>query len=215
MQTRQENKTLVKLELEFEDHLQGLKTDPRDIDECVGECEVCHMKFIFASALKKHMKSHEIKPNPDSGYNPIFPNARIETKFICSCCKKQYFDQGALDRHTILHNNPDGNTFTCIKCRDVLSSKEELIEHTIEHAKHDQEDDACCLECGSIFCSKKMLDIHMRIHFGKLPFKCTDKDCSKKFPTANSLESHQKKDHYFEYPHQCIFCLESFLLSKK
>lgn len=164
------------------------------------------MNFIFQSALKKHMQSHETMPSD-------FEVSESAFNFICSCCKKQFFNQDALERHEVLHNNSDG-TYTCLKCRDICSSQEDLIDHTIEH-QNDEEEDACCVECGNILTSKKMLDIHMRIHFGSMPFLCTYDNCSKKFQTASTLDSHQKKDHDFELPYQCPHCLDCFRVSKK
>ncbi|PVD23715.1 hypothetical protein C0Q70_16988 [Pomacea canaliculata] len=113
----------------------------------------------------------------------------------------------------------DGGTMTCqwYECRLKFREQDELVRH-IEKAHIDQrkgEDFTCywagCQRHGRSFNARYKLLIHMRVHSGEKPNKCTFEGCNKAFSRLENLKIHLRS-HTGERPYLCQHdgCNKSF-----
>ena len=82
----------------------------------------------------------------------------------CKECGKMFSTKFHLDRHMIIHNNPD--RYMCKKCDKRFISDKGLARHMSKHVESVK-----CPTCDKMFTTKDYLDQHMIVHqegkFGK------------------------------------------------
>uniref|UniRef100_A0A4W5Q7U3 GLIS family zinc finger 3 n=1 Tax=Hucho hucho TaxID=62062 RepID=A0A4W5Q7U3_9TELE len=101
-----------------------------------------------------------------------------------------------------------GHCCRWVDCSAVYDQKEELVRH-IEKLHVDQRkgEDFTCFWAGcprrfKPFNARYKLLIHMRVHSGEKPNKCTFEGCQKAFSRLENLKIHQRS-HTGEKPYQC------------
>ncbi|XP_054166084.1 zinc finger protein ZIC 4-like [Oppia nitens] len=112
------------------------------------------------------------------------------------------------------------NIQTCewFECYSVFKSQEELVQH-IEKLHIDQRrnnDEFTCFwrDCPRMkrpFNARYKLLIHMRVHSGEKPNKCTFEGCTKAFSRLENLKIHMRS-HTGERPYVCQYenCIKAF-----
>ncbi|XP_077479689.1 zinc finger protein GLIS3 [Stigmatopora argus] len=104
-----------------------------------------------------------------------------------------------------------------IDCSTVYHQKDELVKHIEKlHVDQRKADDFICYWAGcprnlKPFNARYKLLIHMRVHSGEKPNKCTFKGCKKAFSRLENLKIHQRS-HTGEKPYPCQHpgCLKAF-----
>ena len=89
----------------------------------------------------------------------------VQDKVIdCKECGKMFSTQVNLEKHMIIHNNPD--RYMCQKCDKRFISNTGLARHMSKHVESVK-----CPTCDKMFTSQDYLDQHMTVHqegrFGK------------------------------------------------
>lgn len=79
----------------------------------------------------------------------------------------------------------DEKSFQCRFC-ELVMSKNSYNKHMARHLATD--DDLTCEFCGKKLADKTSLAIHITIHTGDKPFKCTFEGCEQSFINKNLLQ---------------------------
>ncbi|KAK6188558.1 hypothetical protein SNE40_004713 [Patella caerulea] len=133
--------------------------------------------------------------------------ANIPTSTALSIKNEFTDDENGEEKHTCLWAN----------CSSMFKDIEELVRH-IEKMHIDQRkgDDFTCFWQGCTrrykpFNARYKLLIHMRVHSGEKPNKCTFENCTKAFSRLENLKIHLRS-HTGERPYLCTFknCPKAF-----
>jgi KRAB domain-containing zinc finger protein len=141
-------------------------------------CEVCSRTFTKQQDLDSHMTRH--------------------VRFICKSCKLEFRSSDFLKIHEKLHLG-EANKLKCLKCHESFPNPEEVVQHLLNN--HSEPETPCCSVCSKVFDNEKLLDYHMRLHFGITPYSC--QICDKKFGLRELYNVHYL-NHLGQKPFQCL-----------
>ena len=139
------------------------------------KCHICDKAYRDASSLNGHIRSHRECCTSK------------EDSFSCSKCEKHFSSARSLCHHMNMHER----YYICTECDKVCHSNQHLAEHKAEHmGRHSEESNPLeCLTCKKAFATPSKLAIHMRVHTGERPFKCTL--CGRSFSQNGNLKRHK------------------------
>ena len=144
-------------------------------------CPDCHMTFPCNGDYRKHIRTHVVQK--------VYKCDRCDT-----CCNT--VEQLAAHKRT--HRTKKLRGEKLHKC----STCDRTFRYLSNEKKH-----VCkvCRICGRVFTQAIAFTIHMSLHTGERPFKCSI--CSMCFPTRGQLTSHNYKH---TQPHLCHRCGKRF-----
>ncbi|XP_051540673.1 zinc finger protein GLIS3-like isoform X2 [Myxocyprinus asiaticus] len=144
------------------------------------------------SELPAHVQSPAVSQGPSDSVRALPPT-------ICSMLEE---DEGEADDFN------SGHCCRWLDCRVVYDQRDELVKH-IEKIHIDQrkgEDFTCfwagCPRKHKPFNARYKLLIHMRVHSGEKPNKCSFEGCQKAFSRLENLKIHLRS-HTGEKPYVC------------
>lgn len=149
-------------------------------------CELCG-KQVQRSLFEVHMNLH-------TGARP----------YACTYegCDKTYPSTISRDKHERLVHRQDTFKFKCDQCDKKFSHRGKLTYHI---AAHHQSQDIPCNICGKLMKHQKMLQNHIKLHFGHYPCKVCGKVLQKKYSLTVHMRAHNN-----ELPFYCELCQKRF-----
>ena len=162
-----------------------------------NKCEKCHTIYIFEYDYNLHMKACGKNSITSEQITPQVTNSK------CQLCNFQFNSGRELKDHVRLPHID-----SCDQCKLKFTLYGDLIQHiNVVHEGHDNileelsEHIYKCLECNSIFNSKKELDDHIL-----LPHSHGCFSCNLKFVSKGELNSHINKLHNKTQKNNCKIC---------
>jgi len=130
-------------------------------------CHLCDKVFTWNSSLWHHIRVHHEKIS----------------KYFCELCGRRFLNKSTF----VVHNERHFPHRKCDQCGRVCKSKQNYEHHMKAHAK----DFSFICFCGKGFLTEQKFGLHVRIHTGEKPYKCTD--CDKSFSRKDKLNEHLRR----------------------
>ena len=136
-----------------------------------NDCDKCPTKCATRRLLVAHMKQvHNIN--------------MAEKYYKCKFCTRKFSKKPSLWFHYTSHTV--GSQTVCLKCGQIVESKEALAKHQDEH----KETQFTCHRCGDFFARRQQYNAHLKQHDN---YRC--KLCTSTFSSKKRLKLHKNKEH--------------------
>ena len=175
-------------------------------------CPFCEDECLRTSKmLASHLKYSHPKEKDSEVYKQIMAE-NIQPGFVCSICGMTLETEDWLVKHNAIYHNINihvTNQYPCPSCGKMLKNKETLDSH-IQHI-HQNNKKQMCNVCGKILRNKKSLKEHTESQHSNLEFPCME--CGRIFGTKNLRNIHTRRNHMDrERQHKCQKCEKAFRL---
>ncbi|KAI8481680.1 hypothetical protein Bbelb_405980 [Branchiostoma belcheri] len=126
-------------------------------------------------------------------------------KYRCTICEYQSGNMEEIEIHVPKHLADDGKVFPCNYCNKLYPSRYRRQLHIEKLHTKTWKKTAICDVCGKCFYGSAELNMHMRLHQGIKPHKCTHKGCTYRAKVPSELKTHMMR-HAGEKPFLCDRC---------
>lgn len=108
-------------------------------------CDHCNESFPTPAKLARHLATHAGK-----------------RRYPCKYCTKSFILSHHLSRHIRSHTTEafEKKQYCCIECNNIYQSKNNLIDHSIKHAR----ESLICPICQEILPNNEIVDSHIEEH---------------------------------------------------
>lgn len=158
-------------------------------------CDVCGGKFFSNNGIKTHSCN---KRRTDAR------SFRTQDMRYCKFCDKRFnsFDENA--SHECPYKHPFDKTLVICRCCGKDVRRTWFNRHMEFHSGIEW----TCEICNRKLATKRALKIHMTMHTGERPFKCTSPGCSESFVTRTVLNFHMRYHGEAQKLFRCEFCFK-------
>ncbi|XP_069034760.1 GDNF-inducible zinc finger protein 1 isoform X1 [Lepisosteus oculatus] len=140
-------------------------------------CDKCSKEFNSVKQYQRHMsREHKVS---------------VLVKYSCDMCNQLVSNHQNLRQHRMtVHSNE--RLFACTVCDKRFKRPKDINDHTRRVHEKKRKPQVCPF-CHKTISSKGGLTVHIRIHTGEKPYKCTD--CAASFAQKSSFNTHVRKIH--------------------
>ncbi|XP_067636670.1 zinc finger protein ZFP2-like isoform X2 [Eurosta solidaginis] len=166
-------------------------------------CYICNKSFIYASKLRRHVRTHggELSSLEQRNLEMQHLNLSEDKPYKCPQCPLRFLHKYGMSRHQQIHVGIKRQP--CDICGKIVR-KAELRQHKRIHSG---EKPHKCDICEKRFTHKSHLNTHLRTHTGEKPFKC--KYCGHVFATRTGMLNHLRI-HMGDNIYECELCPLAF-----
>ncbi|XP_019629393.1 PREDICTED: zinc finger protein 37 homolog [Branchiostoma belcheri] len=197
-------------------------------------CKYCNKIFTIAAFLYNHVEKHcKMKKDPHLCYpcrhvaytseeheehcktqdhavlQEIYKHIKESQegciKYRCTICEYQSGNMEEIEIHVPKHLADDGKVFPCNYCNKLYPSRYRRQLHIEKLHTKTWKKTAICDVCGKCFYGSTELNMHMRLHQGIKPHKCTHEGCTYRAKVPSELKTHMMR-HAGEKPFLCDRC---------
>lgn len=129
-------------------------------------CHICQLPTETPSKLRRHLNTHKKDKNIEN-------TEPLTQTFDCSKCLKQFYNEGSLSRHKIIHSDimvksrivrdPD-ELFLCVICLAEVADYEQLSVHMRDHKSTSEDQIFDCKLCNKGYPGIKNIIRHAKTH---------------------------------------------------
>lgn len=174
------------------------------------QCDICEKYLLSKRTLAAHMKLHRAIPE-------------VLENNVCDVCGKVLKNKNSLKNHKDTHL--EARRYICSYCGKGFRIKNNMLEHTNTHTglkpHHCTQCDKAFGEFGwfvgstgfgiissvGLLGRRTHLIVHMRIHSGHKPYKCSVEGCERKYAHGIDLKRHLYGAHrIYTKKFECQIC---------
>ena len=171
------------------------------------KCPFCE-SVVTHRAIYKHLPTFHYSEKDNEVYKEIMERL-ADKKKICTECGK-VFERSQGYYHHLRTEHPslvrNDHNYFCQTCGNGFTTLPDLKRH--ENVRHNDIEEALCVECDKVFKSKKKYKVHLKAFHGDDGGNCTF--CQKPFKSLKLLERHVRCVHINDRKYKCDQCPKAF-----